>query len=138
MGNYSCRRDKLLVGWEIDVAQRVFQGKSNREIAIEILEADPSDKNDFKRKMSKLKHLIESKKFMDYYKSMITEWTVHNVGRALTKLTEQVDHDQPWLANKAANDILQRAPKSLFTDEDENTIKVVVEGAPVLGTPEDK
>ena len=138
MGNYSCRRNKLLVGWEIDAAQLVFQGKSNREIAIEILKADPENKNDMQAKVKRVKTLLKTDKFQAYYKSMITEWTVHNVGRALTKLTDQLDHDQPWLANKAANDILQRVPKSLFSDEDENTIKVVVEGAPVLGTPEDE
>lgn len=136
MGNYSCRRDKILVGWEIDVAQLVFQGKSNREIAVEVLQANVLDKNDLQKKIKRIKNLLESDKFQAYYKSMIKEWTIHNVGRALNKLSEQIDHSQPWLANKAANDILQRAPKSMLTDEEEDTIKVVVEGAPVLGTPD--
>ena len=137
MGNYSCRRDKLLVGWEIDVAQLVFQGKSNKEIAIEILNADPRDKNDMLKKTNRIKRLIDTDKFEDYYKSMIKEWTVHNVGRALNKLSEQVGHEAPWLANKAANDILQRAPKSLLTDESESSVVVRVEGMPVMGVPEE-
>ena len=68
---------------------------------------------------------------------MIKEWTVHNVGRALNKLSEQVGHEAPWLANKAANDILQRAPKSLLTDESESSVVVRVEGMPVMGVPEE-
>ncbi len=138
MGNYSARRNKYLVGWEIDAAQLVFRGKSNDEIAIEVLGANPADRKDMKNKRARVMNLLHSQKFEEYYKTMIKEWTVHNVGRALIKLTEQIDNEQPWLANKAANDILQRAPKSMLTSDDETTLKIVVEGAPALGTPDDE
>ena len=137
MGNYSCRRENFLVGWEIDVAQLVFQGKSNKEIAIEVLDADPKDRNDLLKKVKRVKRLTESKKFEEYYKSLIKEWTIHNVGKALNKLSEQIDSNQPWLANKASNDILQRAPKTLIGDDSENTVVVKVEGMPELGVPEE-
>lgn len=136
MGNYTVRRN-ILVGWQIDACQMLFQGKTDEEIIVKLFNADLKDKKDRRNKLEKLRRFMKSKRFEEYYKSMITEWTVHNTGRALNKLTEQLDHDQPWLANKAANDILQRVPKSMFAAEDENTIKVVVEGAPALGTPED-
>ena len=136
MGNYAIRRS-IMTGWEIDAAQALFQGKTNQEIAIKVLKADPNDKNDMAKKVRKIRTLMENAKFQAYYKSMITEWTVHNVGRALSKLSEQIDHDQPWLANKAANDILQRIPKSMLTDEDENTVVIKVEGMPELGEPEE-
>ena len=136
MGNYAVRRG-VLVGWEIDVAQMVFQGKENKDIAIAVLKANPEDKMDMNRKVNKVKRLLDTPKFQAYYKSMITEWTVHNVGRALKKLSEQIDHDQPWLANKAANDILQRVPKSMLTDEEENTVVVRVEGMPEIGSPDE-
>jgi hypothetical protein len=139
MGNYAARRNKLLVGWEIDAALMVFRGKSNRDIAIEALSANPDDPKDLKNKIQRVTKLIRSDKFEEYYKTMIKEWSIRNVGRALNKLTEQVDmDDQPWLANKAANDILQRAPKSYFQSEDEATFKIVVEGAPTLGIPTDE
>jgi len=139
MGNYAARRNKLLVGWEIDAALMVFRGKSNRDIAIEALSANPDDPKDLKNKIQRVVKLIRSDKFEEYYKTMIKEWSIRNVGRALNKLTEQVDmDDQPWLANKAANDILQRAPKSYFQSEDEATFKIVVEGAPTLGIPTDE
>ena len=125
------------MGWEIDVAQLVFQGKSNKEIAMEVLDADPKDKNDMLKKIKRIKRLLDSPKFEDYYKSMIKEWTIHNVGKALNKLSEQIDHEAPWLANKAANDVLQRAPKTMIGDDSENTVVVKVEGMPELGVPEE-
>ena len=136
MGNYAARRG-ILTGWQIDVAQALFQGKTNKEIAIKVLKANPDDKDDMTRKVRKVRTLMENANFQAYYKSMITEWTVHNVGRALNKLSEQIDHEQPWLANKAANDILQRVPKSMLGEEDENTVVVKVEGMPELGTPDE-
>ena len=136
MGNYTARKG-LLTGWEIDVAQMVFQGKTNKDIAIKVLGANPDDKSDMLKKTNRIKHLIEHKKFQDYYKSMITEWTVHNVGKALTKLSEQIDNELPWLANKAANDILQRVPKSMLGEEDDSRVVIRIEGMPELGTPEE-
>ena len=136
MGNYAARRNKL-TGWQIDVAWKVFQGFDNKQIAIEILNADPNDPKDLKRKMDRIRSLLTTKQFNDYYQTMIKEWTVRNAGKALNRLSEQLDNtNQPWLQNKAANDILQRVPKSMFAEEEENTVRIVIEGAPELGTPD--
>ena len=136
MANYAVRKGNLLDGWQIDVAMYVFRGWSNEQIAIEVLDANPDDKEDLKKKTNKVRKLTQTKNFNDFYKSMINEWMIHNAGKALCKLSEQVDHDQPWLANKAANDILSKIPKSMLTDEDESTVKIVIVGAPDLGTPD--
>lgn len=135
MGNYAARRTHL-TGWQIDVAWKVFQGYSDEQIAIEVLNADKNDPKDFRRKKDRIRSLLQTKQFNEFYQSMIKEWMVHNAGKALCKLSQQVDHEQPWLANKAANDILNRIPKSMLTEEDESTIHIVVEGAPELGTPD--
>ena len=136
MGNYACRKGKMIPGWQIDIAERVFRGESDKEIAIHVLGADTSDPKDMKNKIHRVRNVFRNESWQAYYKSIVTEWTVHNVGRALTKLSEQIDSSMPWLANKAANDVLQRVPKSMLVDEEaENTIKVVVEGMPELGMP---
>ena len=136
MANYTNRNGKLLAGWQIDVAMLVFRGWSNEQIAIEVLDANPDDPEDLKNKKNKIRRLTQTNNFVEFYKQMIRSWMIQNAGKALNKLAEQVDSDAPWLANKAANDVLQRIPKSMLTDEDESTIKIVVEGAPELGTPD--
>lgn len=137
MGNYRARREGFLQGWQLNAADLMFRGFTDEEIAIKLWSIDKEDKKKLRNAKDKLRKLRKDEKFQEYYKSIITEWSVHNVGRALNRLAAQVDHEQPWIANKAANDILQRIPKSLFSEEDEDTIKVVVEGAPILGSPDD-
>ena len=136
MGYYKVRRDGLLNAWQIKVAEYTFYGKSDEQIAKELFfsNGEPTSK-EMARAKDRIRRLKKTKNFIDYYKSIITEWTVHNVGRALNKLSDQIDANEPWLANKAANDVLTRG-MPLFASEDANTIKVEVSGMPTLGTPD--
>ena len=72
---------------------------------------------------------------MEYYRSIITEWSIHSTGPALKKLRSQLDSDKEWLANKAANDVIAKAGKEI-TGDTENTINVRFEGLPELGSPD--
>lgn len=146
MGNYRCRRPGFLAAWQMQAADMTFQGCSDDEIIKLLWPFYPEDHPNLDREAALKKHnascrgklnrLRKDKKFLEYYQSLITEWSVHSVGRALTKLSSQIDSDQPWLANKAANDVLTRGIKLVGLD-DENTITVRVEGMPELGEPED-
>ena len=72
----------------------------------------------------------------------IWEDEVRNVVRAcipsaMNRIKRQVDDDNGWLANKAANDVIGLAKTtSVFTNE-ERAVRVQIEGMPDLGTPDD-
>jgi len=136
MGNYSIRRDGLLTAQQKLVADLTFQGKNLDEIAKALYfpVTEPTEK-DMKNAIQRIRRIQKLPQFIEYYKSILTEWTVHHTGKALNKLAQQIDSDLPWLANKAANDILQRSAP-LFESEDANTITVRVEGMPELGSPD--
>jgi len=137
MGNYTVRQSGLLTSWQMTAAQMMFQGKSDEEISRFIFNTGDDDLK-IKRGKNKLQRLRKTENFQEYYKSLITEWSVHNVGRALTKLSQQIDRDdQPWLANKAANDVLNQY-KQMVAKVDDNTVVIRMEGAPALGTPDDE
>ena len=119
----------------INAADLMFRGFTDREIALELW----PNKNDSKQvsaSMQRLRRLRRDEKFQEYYRTLVTEWSVHHVGRALMKLTEQIDSDQPWLANKAANDVLTQS-RQMITGMDDGTVIVKVEGMPELGEPEE-
>lgn len=138
MGNYKVRRDGLLTAWQVNAARLMFQGKTDDQIIQELFYPfEEIDKKKRARGMSKLQKLRKTPAFQEYYKSIVTEWSVHNIGRALTKLSAQIDDSNGWLANKAANDVLAQA-KKFALGEDENTITVKVEGMPELGSPENE
>jgi len=135
MGNYACRRPGMLQGWQITAAEMMFHGKTNEEIIDACFpKADTDGKRAAKRKV--LKKLMDDEVFMAYYRSLISEWTARHVGPALKKLGEQINSDKEWLANKAANDIINQS-KSIITGADDNTMVVKIEGMPELGVPEE-
>ena len=134
MGNYKCRREGYLAAWEMVYAQYLFRGMDEEWIVDDLFHPGPDKKKRgyYKQKLTRIR---KNPKFQEYYKSLVTEWSVHNLGKALTKLSEQIDSDQAWLANKAANDVLQRAQKMVM-GEDENTVHVKIEGMPEIGVPD--
>ena len=143
MGNYRSRRAGVLQGWQMDAALMMFQGYTDDEIVEKVLEkgqrkiADMTYRERASRRM-RLHNLRKNDDFLNYYKSLITEWSVHNVGPALNKLAEQMKSaKEPWLVNKAANDILNRG-LSAFETEEANKIKVEIVGLPELGSPDNE
>ena len=141
MGFYRSRRPGMLQGWQMDAALMMFQGYTDDQIIEKILLPRGSTMSELTRsqkayKRDRLRRLRKDPIFREYYKSLITEWSVHNVGPALNKLSEQMmTAKEPWLVNKAINDILNRALPA-FESEDANTIKVEIVGMPELGSPE--
>jgi hypothetical protein len=136
MGNYNVRRKNLLQAWQIRVAELTFQGKPDEYIAKEIFNTGDDPKK-IANARSRLRNLRRNEHFQEYYRSIITEWTVHNVGRALQKLSQQIDDPNGWLANKAANDVITQSKKAI-TGADENTVVLKIEGMPEIGSPTDE
>lgn len=134
MGNYRARRENFLQGWQINVAEMMFRGMSDDEIVKEVW-PEKTEPNQIRNAKNRLRTLRKNEKFQEYYRSIITEWSVHNVGKALSKLASQMDDKNGWLANKACNDILNQSKN--FTGSDDNTVLVKVEGMPELGVPEE-
>ena len=140
MGNYDCRKNGYLAAWEIGVAHDIFEGRSDEYILentpqLNIYNEDGTiDKKKRAKARRKLSDLKQTGRFMEFYRSLVTELQVHAYGKALHKIVEQIDCGQPWLENKAANDVLSRISHNVMGD-DENTVTVKIEGMPELGTP---
>lgn len=143
MGNYRARRTGFIEAWKIAAAEYMFQGKTDAEIvgllwpAVTVLEGDDYRKQMRNRK-TQLQKLRKDAKFQEYYQTLITEWRVHAMGPALAKLKSQMDSGEPWLENKAANDVLNRVGTDPFAaGADANAVTIRFEGMPELGMPSD-
>lgn len=144
MGNYKARRPGFLEGWKIDAANWMFQGFTDNQIAEKLDGERIAAATEYKKKAGlykawkdKLQRLRKDPKFQEYYRSIVTEWRVHNYGPALNVLTGQMKSDEPWLANKAANDVLNRIGNDPFSDNLEaGSVTIKFEGMPELGSPE--
>ena len=56
---------------------------------------------------------------------------------AVNRIKKQVDDDNGWLANKAANDVVNLAKTTSIFQSDDKAIKVQIEGMPDIGSPDD-
>ena len=135
MGNYKSRRPGMLQGWQMNAADMMFRGFTDAEICQELWNVG-DDERKIKNGKSRLRNLRKNEVFQDYYRSIITEWSVHHVGKALITIAGQMDAENPWLANKAANDVITQS-RSLISGVDDNSVVIKVEGMPELGEPED-
>ena len=125
----------MLQAWQMSAAELMWQGKTNEEIvAILWPNADTGGKKEAKRRL--LRKLPNDETFMEFYRGIIQQWTINSVGPALQKIRGQLNSDKDWLANKAANDIINQS-KLVMTGADDNTVVVKLEGMPELGTPDD-
>lgn len=75
-------------------------------------------------------------KYMETWKDEISNVSVKLMNKGLGKILHQMDANEPWLANKAANDGVNFAKSRIFADED-RMVTVQVAGLPDLGSPEE-
>lgn len=84
----------------------------------------------------KLSRWRKHPKYMETWKDEISNVSVKLMNKGLGKILHQMDANEPWLANKAANDGVNFAKSRIFADED-RMVTVHVEGLPDIGSPED-
>ncbi len=125
---------------QLTAAMMLFQGKDKDEIAKACFPCLTDDGVTYDEKKVKaarqnLNRWINSPKFQEYYQKLLKDFAMRWYGKALHTIANQMDSQQGWLANKAANDILTRVG-NIVTGEDENTVKIQIEGMPTLGSPD--
>ena len=58
------------------------------------------------------------------------------IPRAVGRLEKQIDNENDWVANKAANDVVNLAKTTGIFQSEEKAISVKIEGMPDLGSPD--
>lgn len=135
MGNYKCRQPGYLSAQQICICEDTFQGKSDDWIIENRYHVyDKNDKKAVANAKSKLRKLRKNPKFIEYYNSIVTEFRVHGYGKAMNKMVDLIDNDNPWLALQAAVNVVSKTEK-IVTGDEENAVTVKIEGLPELGTP---
>jgi len=98
-------------------------------------ESDPKKRHNVQCKMS------DWRKRPDYKAIWEDELSIRvrrRVPGAISRLDQQIDNENDWVANKASNDYIALAKSlGIIRSEAENaTIKVQIEGMPDLGSPD--
>lgn len=102
-------------------------------LKIDMQNATPGEKQGARKKLHKM---MAKPGFQACYEATVQAVAYTNYGRAASRLFKQIDDKNGWLANKAANDVLTRYGPYV-TGRDNKEVVIRIEGAPVMGTPEE-
>ena len=111
-------------------------GYTTAEIILELWgmkEAD--DPKEYHNLECKLSRLRKHPAYLETWKDEVGKVSMKMMNKGLKKIMAQMDANEPWLANKAANDGVNFARSRVFAEED-RAVTVRIEGMPDIGTPD--
>lgn len=123
---------------QVKFIRMAARGCSRPEILKECFDVDldTATEQEIHRADSKMSRIRKRPEYMEIWKDEIKQMLIASTSKAYKRLNAQIDDDQqPWLANKAANDILNHGKQMIF-GADENTVTVHVAGMPEIGSPD--
>ena len=84
-------------------------------------------------KMSRWRHREDAKPIWDdEVRNVIRQC----IPRAVSRISQQIDSKEGWLANKAANDVVNLAKTTSVFQADDKAVTVKIEGMPEIGSPD--
>ena len=111
------------------------RGESYETILMEIFGIKPDDPGAHAAqcKMSRWRHRDDAQAIWDdEMKARVRRC----VPRAVGRLEKQIDNENDWVANKAANDVVNLAKTTGIFQSEEKAINVKIEGMPEIGSPD--
>lgn len=124
-----------------DLARYLIEGDFNKETMADLLfyTCAPGsivrDPKRAKRAKGEITKMMKDPDFKEIYRQEMLSLAAPKYSRAMHKLEEQLDSNQPWLVNKAANDLINQY-KAYVVGDDDKSLTIKVEGMPDLGTPD--
>ena len=115
------------------------RGESHDAILREIFglgpDDDPKEIHNADCKMSRWRHRDDAQAIWDdEMKARVRRC----VPRAVGRLEKQIDNENDWVANKAANDVVNLAKTTGIFQSEEKAINVQITGMPEIGSPDDE
>lgn len=129
-------RHKLTVNTQIDLFIRMEARGCTRPEKLQavfgITDAKSVEAHNADNQMTRWRKLPEYGKI---WNEELTKQDYEAIGLARKRLLEQLNSNNEWLVNKAANDLIAQGNKRIY-GADENTVNVHVSGMPDIGSPD--
>jgi hypothetical protein len=110
-------------------------GLTTQEIISELFNFEPSDPR-YHSAECKLSRWRKHPMYEETWKDEVRKLSFPIMAESLKTLKKQMRTNEPWLVNKASNDLLTFTQKQIFGG-DEKQLTVQIQGMPDLGTPDD-
>ena len=129
-------RHKLTVNTQIDLFIRMEARGCTRPEKLQavfgITDAKSVEAHNAENQMTRWRKLPEYGKI---WNEELTKQDYEAIGLARKRLLEQLNSNNEWLVNKAANDLIAQGNKRIY-GADESTVHVQVSGMPDIGSPD--
>lgn len=129
-------RHKLTVNAQVDLFIRMEARGCTRPEKLQavfgITDAKSVEAHNADNQMTRWRKLPEYGKI---WNEELTKQDYEAIGLARKRLLEQLNSNNEWLVNKAANDLIAQGNRRIF-GADENTVNVHVSGMPEIGSPD--
>ena len=96
-------------------------------------DASDRDKNAADQKMYRWRHRPDIQPIWD---DEVRSFVRQCIPSAMSRIRQQVNDDNGWLANKAANDVIGLAKTTSIFQQEDKAVSVRIEGMPDIGTPD--
>ena len=128
---------------QAQAARLMAEGKTDDEIILILFggvvgengEARPMTPAEKGKATKTLRKWAQLPGFADCYRAIVREIALPSYGRAIQRITKQIDDGNPWVAQGAAREVLARFGPVVMGTEDREII-VKVEGMPDIGMPD--
>ena len=114
------------------------RGEPHDKILREIFNVDPADKKEKAKAEQYMWRWRNRPDAAAIWQDELKQTIRRRVPAAMARILKQVDSDTEWLANKAANDIMQLASKTGVMQNDEQALQIQIQGLPDIGSPDDE
>lgn len=125
---YGCKSAAM-----VEAARMEAQGQDEEAIKAVLfgVAETPADRA---KQTKKLRAWKRTSEYQECYRAIVREMSTTMYGRALARIDSQIDHDNPWVAQNAAREILNRFGDSIMGAE-EKAVTIRIEGMPAIGSP---
>ena len=139
---------KITTGYTFGVTRQqflaircIFEGKSCPDAARIVFDCRKKDNpmeedpGKVQNGAARIRRWMKQPECIECYRGLVREIARECIGPSVMQLKKQIQDENGWLANKAANDVLNKF-YAMVMGEDDREIHVRVEGMPVLGEPD--
>ena len=126
---------KALTAQALTAAQLMADGHRIKDIVTAVFGVTyESDNAAWQRGRRKLAKWEDDPDWQAAYQRFVRRAVQPLVGRAVSRIDQQIDDANPWIAQGAAREVLSRFGGSVLGDDDKS-ITIKVEGMPTIGVP---
>lgn len=135
MGRKPAVLQNTLTRQQIVAVEMQFNGHKIEDCVLAIFGKRPGDTG-YATARKKIIGWNQEPKVQEQMAKLMNAMVYPAVMKAQNKLVTQIDDNNPWVAQGAAREVMNRFGSKVFGEE-EKTLSIKIEGMPALGSPDD-